>query len=400
MGKGGSTDLYNITVVSRDEATGTVVFKVEISYPDCDLPGADACFAMMILYDTINEIQWRKGPDGSLIPAPPLPLKEEMGTDEVCSSKWLCANAMRYIAALSVAPAAKKAELLTLTPTHPAWTASCVPGLPRFGTTAYGDQGEPDTSVEAAGPIVGRGPRLPIDVLAGFKVKNPRMAPYTALSVPLNTETSKAYVAVPFGFDMSDENVATKLIGVPVVYKSWGDDASVGVVVAVEKDAKGSLRATVYMDSGGAYGTSTCDVDGGLMGRAVLAGPPTRAPPLAFATTAVAATAAPAATSATAAPARKVAKTEDKPPAPAVSWEFMSDLRTKLDNAHSWTSYAAADAAKIEDAYQKFVAAKKKTQAVKDVALDATYRVNFEGMVQYRAGDKIKQRPIRRQPAE
>lgn len=70
-------------------------------------------------------------------------------------------------------------------------------------------------------------------------------------------------------------------------------------------------------------------------------------------------------------------------------WMWKNDLRLKDDKGEGWTKYEPAISEQLEQAYQK-----DKTQD--DYDLDKKYSLDFGDMVQYRKGDKFRQRPIKR----
>ena len=271
MGKGGSTDLYNIAVLRRDAATGTVVLKVTIAYEDCSLPAADPCFALMVLHDTLDQARWAAKTEEARAALPHFPLGDDMDSEEVCDSAWLCATARCYLRRVTMA----SDGTMTVVPTHPAWTLSCVDGL-AFGTTAYDGHGAVRTDVTERGPVdrtatAERVPADPADDLKGFALRQPREPEFHALTVPLALHGSKAYMAVPLA--ACDD---TAMVGTPVVYDSFFGKG-VGTVVAVEYQA-GVPSFRVYGESSGVR--SQCAVKyEKILGRAVLAAPPVRLPP-------------------------------------------------------------------------------------------------------------------------
>jgi hypothetical protein len=78
----------------------------------------------------------------------------------------------------------------------------------------------------------------------------------------------------------------------------------------------------------------------------------------------------------------------------AGEWQFKVDLRKGDDDASAWQSYSAHDSGRIETACRTRSGA---VDADDDAfELNSTYSICFSEMIQYRADDRERQRPIRR----
>ena len=69
------------------------------------------------------------------------------------------------------------------------------------------------------------------------------------------------------------------------------------------------------------------------------------------------------------------------------TWLWKADLRKKAIRQEAWEAYEESEAARIESAYQ---------QGCSQLKLTDTHSIDFKLMVQYRTGDKTRQREIQR----
>jgi len=72
-----------------------------------------------------------------------------------------------------------------------------------------------------------------------------------------------------------------------------------------------------------------------------------------------------------------------------MSWFYRGDLRCKGEQG--WSPYEKDESDKIERSYQK---------GKKEVKLNDKYKINIEGMYQFRTSDESKQREVRRDAAK
>lgn len=79
-----------------------------------------------------------------------------------------------------------------------------------------------------------------------------------------------------------------------------------------------------------------------------------------------------------------------------VTWQFMHNTDADTQDDAAWTSYKPEVSNRIEEAFTRYQAAKRKTKHVIYVQLDQTYQVNLQKKRQQRLDDASKHRPVRR----
>lgn len=130
------TDIYELTVVSRDAKTGKVAIKVKYIYDPtekdwdennclCDLGFAFQIMHNDYLYQFSNGGDFGPGYDRSQKPTVLPPLADEVGVGGMVSEEWLMTNVRAFI---SLVEYDRSETTLYITPTHHGWTEQFVVG--------------------------------------------------------------------------------------------------------------------------------------------------------------------------------------------------------------------------------------------------------------------------------
>ena len=337
------TDIFTFEVISRNPETGEVQLKAELIYDPEVAPSDDIYFAMFVLQDFLGITMepsrrlWsmpqlktpeerKKFMDEHPHPTPETapPLNDEIDYDGCMEESWMLEHTSSYITKSAYD---KKSQILTITPTHPGWTAHMNErGLktesraydiyvPESKKNALRPPAPPLTPIDRSAPIepydletsmkLGYEMKVPRAVLRRREEKERKQAkkktskaaatasskkkqdsdeeeedPYAYLpdkEIPLPTLAVNNYVAVPLPPIQTDQD-RDNLVGKTVLYKSWGDSRRIGTICRVYKNDD-KWFAAFYHESSGGYGMANCELkEDCIAGEAVVMKPRRRVP--------------------------------------------------------------------------------------------------------------------------
>ena len=76
-------------------------------------------------------------------------------------------------------------------------------------------------------------------------------------------------------------------------------------------------------------------------------------------------------------------------------WQYLANTDAPKSDDSAWANYSDEVSAQLEEAYEAFHAAVKKTKKLKEIAVSDSHYVDLSDMTQYAKGDTTRQRAAR-----